>query len=277
MQKVMEQSPQSATGTRPPPSSLGKVGLSRLNDIGPTLVVVAILALAMQLGSYVLPPFVMPAPLTILAATWEILSTQMSHIGVTALRLFVAVVFAMTVGVLLGVVMGVIPRVRPYLQALVIIDTGIPALSWMLLAIFWFSEPEIRIFFILSVILIPFYALNIYDAIRALPRDWVDMIESFRPHRWQVLRYLVAPHIVPAIITTTKAVIGYAIRMAIFAELVASAIGIGSRMSLAQSMFRIDLVLGWTLILVIFNLGLQALINASEKLLLKWRPETKVR
>jgi NitT/TauT family transport system permease protein len=92
-----------------------------------------------------------------------------------------------------------------------------------------------------------------------------------------VLRYLIMPHIVPYILTTTKAVIGYAIRMAIFAELVASAIGIGSRMSLAQSNFRIDQVLAWTLLLVMFNLALQAAITGLDKALLKWRPEATVR
>ncbi|KAB2912341.1 MAG: ABC transporter permease subunit [Hyphomicrobiaceae bacterium] len=219
----------------------------------------------------------MPQPLIILQATWEVLTADPIHIGITGLRLAAAVLFSMLVGVLLGIIMGVFPRLRPYLRSLVIIDTGIPALSWMLLAIFWFRDPEVRIFFILSVILIPFYALNVFDGIRALPREWVDMLESFRPRRWQVLRYLIAPHIVPYILTTTKAVIGYAIRMAIFAELVASAIGIGSRMSLAQSTFRIDKVLAWTLLLVILNLALQAAIASIDKALLKWRPEAAVR
>jgi NitT/TauT family transport system permease protein len=245
-------------------------------DLIPTLVVVALIVAAIQIGSFFLPPFVLPAPLTILRATWEVLGDPI-HIGITALRLLAAVLFAMVVGVLFGVVMGVFLRVRPYLQALVVIDTGIPALSWMLLAVFWFRNAEARIFFILSVILIPFYALSIYDGIRALPRDWVEMIESFRPRRRQVLRYLIAPHIVPYILTTTKSVIGYAIRMVIFAELIASAVGIGSRMSLAQSTFRIDRVFAWTLLLVIFNLAIQAAITGLDKMLLRWRPEARVR
>jgi NitT/TauT family transport system permease protein len=72
-------------------------------------------------------------------------------------------------------------------------------------------------------------------------------------------------------------VIGYAIRMAVFAELVASAIGIGSRMSLAQSTFRIDQVFAWTFLLVILNIGLQAGVGALEKLFLRYRPEVEVR
>lgn len=246
-------------------------------SILPILVVVAGLTLLIQVASHFVPPYVLPSPATILSAVREILTNQYTHIGVTALRLLVALTFAMALGVLLGIIMGIFPRIQPYLRSLIIIDTGIPALSWMLLAIFWFSQPEVRIFFILSVILVPFYALSIYDGIRALPRDSVEMIESFRPSRWQVLRFLILPHIVPYVLSTTKSVIGYAIRMAIFAELVASSMGVGSRMSLAQSMFRIDQVLGWTVILVVINITLQALLNMADKALLKWRAEAAVR
>lgn len=92
-----------------------------------------------------------------------------------------------------------------------------------------------------------------------------------------MLRYLILPHIVPYIFLTTKSVIGYAIRMVIFAELVASAVGIGARMNFAQSTFRIDQVLAWTFFLVILNLTLQAAVNSLEKLVLRWRTEATVR
>ncbi|MDB5797674.1 MAG: transporter permease, partial [Paucimonas sp.] len=206
-----------------------------------------------------------------------LLSTDLMHVMVTMGRLLVAIAFSMAVGVAIGLVMGMSDKLGPYLRALVIIDTGIPALSWMLVAVFWFKQPEARIFFILTVILLPFYALNVYEGMRAISRDWVDMMESFRPTRWQMMRFLIMPHIVPYIFLTTKSVIGYAIRMVIFAELVASAVGIGSRMSLAQSTFRIDQVLAWTFLLVVFNLVIQWLANVSERHLLKWRTDVKVR
>ena len=71
--------------------------------------------------------------------------------------------------------------------------------------------------------------------------------------------------------------IGYAIRMVIFAELVASAFGIGSRMSFAQSTFRIDQVLAWTFLLVVLNLVIQWMATAAETHFLGWRKEAKVR
>ncbi|MBI1201118.1 MAG: ABC transporter permease subunit [Rhodopseudomonas sp.] len=231
----------------------------------------------MQIASAYVPDYIMPAPLNVLESTKELLLNDKTHIFVTLARLAVAVVFSMFAGIIIGGIMGTVGALRPILRAVIIIDTGIPALSWMLVAVFWFRDAETRIFFILTVILLPFYALNVYEGIRALPRDFVDMVESFRPTRWQVLRYLIIPHIVPYIFLTTRSVIGYAIRMAVFAELVASAIGIGSRMSLAQSTFHIDRVFAWTFLLVILNFALQAGVGALEKIALKWRPEVEVR
>lgn len=246
-------------------------------DLFATCVVVVLILVAMEITSRYVPDYIMPSPVTVWNAARELFFTDPYHVVVTLVRLTIAVTVAMTVGVLLGLAMGMLPWLRPYLKAIVVIDTGIPALSWMLIAVFWFKNPETRIFFILLVILLPFYALNIYEGVRALSKDFVDMIESFRPSRWQVLRYLILPHIVPYIFLTTKSVIGYAIRMVIFAELVASAVGIGARMNLAQSTFRIDQVLAWTFFLVILNLVLQSAVNGLEKFVLRWRAEATVR
>jgi NitT/TauT family transport system permease protein len=247
------------------------------HDIGATVAVVAALLLTMEVFSRFVPDYIMPSPLAVARAGWELAFSDYSHVLISLGRLLLAVLFSMVAGVLLGLCMGLFASVRPFIRSLVIIDTGIPALSWMLLAVFWFKHPEVRIFFILTLILLPFYALNVYDGIRAMPKDLLDMLESFRPSRWQVLRYLVFPHIVPYILLTTKSVLGYATRMVIFAELVASAVGVGSRMGLAQSTFRIDEVLAWTFFLVLLNITLQLVVGGIEKLLLGWRPEASVR
>ena len=273
-----------AAGAKPAPRTLpASVAMVRTpkvrdrSDLKALTVVVVLICAAMEVASWYVPDYVMPSPVVIARALGQLLTTDLLHVAITLGRLCVAIVFSAVAGVVIGLLMGTSKRVGPYLKALVVVDTGIPALSWMLLAVFWFKDPEARIFFILTVILLPFYALNVYEGVRALSTDWVDMLESFRPSRWQMLRYLVAPHIVPYIFLTTKSVIGYAIRMVIFAELVASAFGIGSRMSFAQSTFRIDQVLAWTFLLVVLNLVIQWLAALAETHFLGWRKEAKVR
>jgi len=248
-----------------------------IRETGATIIVVALLLTAMKVASLYVPDYIMPSPEAVSEAIWRLAHTDYIHVFATLGRLAAALSFSLVAGVLLGLIMALSPLLRPFIRSLVVIDTGIPALSWILLAVFWFKNPETRIFFILIMILMPFYALSIYDGFRALPKDLIDMIESFRPSQLQTLRYLIVPHLVPYVILTTKSVIGYATRMVIFAELVASAIGVGSRMGLAQSTFHIDEVLAWTFFLVVLNIALQLLVTAIEKAVLGWRPDTAVR
>ena len=241
------------------------------------LVVSACIVGTMQVVSWYAPDYVMPSPVKIFREFLQAIIANYASIAVTMLRLTAAIVFCIIVGSLIGVVMGTVSSVRPYLRSLVIINSGIPALSWILIAVFWFKNPEVRIFFILAMIILPFYALNVYDGVRALPKDWLEMFESFRPTRWQSLRMLIIPQVIPYVLMTTKSVIGYATRMVVFAELIGATLGVGAQMGLAQANFRMDIVLAWTFFLILLNIVLQLLLDAVEKAALGWRPSAEPR
>jgi NitT/TauT family transport system permease protein len=249
----------------------------QISDRWATAVVVIAIVLLMQIGSYFVPPYILPSPISILGSLLSSLTTDYLQILITLLRLLVSLTLSIAIGTALGIIMGTIASARPYLRALVIIDTGIPALSWMLVAVFWFKDPELRMFFIMVVIIVPIYALNVYDGIRAMSKEWLEMCESFRPTRWQVLRYLILPHIVPYVLMTTRSTVGYATRMLIFAELIGSSLGIGARMGLAQATFHMDSVIAWTVLLVIMNMLAQGCVGLLERYLLRWRDEASVR
>jgi NitT/TauT family transport system permease protein len=258
-------------------ASRGRRAWAGRSDVVAGAVVLVALVAAIQIASAYVPAYIMPSPAAIVRALLQELTTDGADIVATLARLAAAVAASLIIGSGLGVLMLSWPAVRPYLRSLLVIDTGIPALSWMIIAVFWFKNPEQRIFFILFLILLPFYAMNVYDGLRALPRDLVDMVESFRPTRLQSLRYLLLPHIVPYVILTTKSVIGYATRMVIFAELIGAALGIGAKMAVAESAFKMDDILAWTVLLVVLNIVLQGLIGLVERRLLSWRAEVSVR
>jgi NitT/TauT family transport system permease protein len=239
-----------------------RFGLQLSEDKFAFAAVIALILVALQIASLVAPAYIAPPPLEILTSVWHSLTVDSLQIAVTLARLLAALVFALVAGTTLGIVMGMFPRARPYLRALVLIDTG---------------NPEVRIFFIMGVILIPFYALNVFDGVRALPKELVEMSESFRPSRWQMMRFLILPHIVAYVLMTTKSIIGYASRMVVFAELIGAAVGVGARMGMAQASFDMKVVLAWTVILVAFNLIAQQLVAMLESTLLRWRPDVEVR
>ncbi len=274
---VSTKTPGAPVATTPASSGKGGNGQFWARELLANAVVIVALVIAMEVWSRHVPPFIMPPPQRTFEAIVSAIQNDYLHIGLTIARLLVAVAAALVIGTLIGAAMALIRPLEPYLRSIVVIDTGVPALSWMLFAIFWFEQAEARVFFILLMILVPFYALNVFDGIRALSRDLVEMVETFRPSRIQVLRLLVGPHIVPYLLMTTKAIIGYATRMTVFAELVSVSSGMGARMGAAQSTFAMDGVLAWTIILVVANLLIQGIVQGLESLLLRYRPEVEVR
>jgi NitT/TauT family transport system permease protein len=247
------------------------------DDKTAAIIVVVAIIIVVQIGSAFVPAYILPSPVQIARSLLFSLTTDYVQILITLLRLAITLAASILIGTTIGILTGTVAAVRPYLRALVIIDTGIPALSWMLVAVFWFKNPEYRMFFIMVVIVVPIYALNVHDGIRAMPKDWVQMCESFRPSRLQMLRYLIVPQVIPYVFMTTKSTVGYAFRMLIFAELIGSSVGIGALMGLAQASFRMDDVVAWTVLLVVLNLLIQAAVTVLERRMLRWRDEASLR
>ncbi len=112
-----------------------------MGDYIATAVVVIVIIAAMQVASFFVPAYIIPAPLTILQAFVASLITDYPQILITLARLLATLMISIALGTAIGIITGTIAWIRPYLRALVIIDTGIPALSWMLVAVFWFKNP----------------------------------------------------------------------------------------------------------------------------------------
>ena len=244
---------------------------------GPTLVVALAIFALLQIASFFTPEYIIPSPAQMLRAALDIVTREPLNLAVTLLRLLGGVVASLVLGSALGAIMGMSPAAARYAQSLMFVLSGVPALSWMLLAVLWFPHAEARIFFVLFIVLLPFYALNVHEGIRALPRDWVEMLDVFRPTRWQVFRMLIVPQVVPYLILTTRSVSGYAIRMVIFAELIGAATGAGARLAQAQGMMRVDRIFAWTILLVVLNFLVQGLVALADRRMLRWRPAVEIR
>jgi NitT/TauT family transport system permease protein len=146
----------------------------------------------------------------------------------------------------------------------------------VLLAVLWVSNIEIRILFVVVVLVLPVYAVNVYEGVRTFDPELVQAVRQFGPGRWQFLRYVLLPNSVADVILTTKSMTGFSLRITVFAELVGASTGVGALMADAQSNFRVDQLLGLTLVMIASTLVLLALVGQAERRLLRWRPESAV-
>ncbi len=266
------------TGTKVAASAEQRDGLSRGLSIvagkkEPIISLLAILAVWQTL-SFLLPAYFFPSIVTIVAYLVEIFTTPqlIRDTVITVSRIFLGLWLAFFSGAIVAILMGFSRAVEKYILPVLHFIMGIPALSWVVFAIIWFSHVETRIAFILLAGCLPSYALIIHDGIKGIPKEYYDMLRAMRPTRGQLFQKLILPGVLPAVLTSWKVNLGLATRVVIVAELVGATHGIGRNLLLAQELFRMSQAIAWTLILVLFLLVTQAVLLLLEHRLLRWRP-----
>jgi NitT/TauT family transport system permease protein len=186
----------------------------------------------------------------------------------------VGLVSAFVVGGAMGVVMGMNATATRLLLPPVRFVQGIPSLSWVIIAVIWFADVEVRVWFVMVLVTLPGFALQVHDSYRAIPAELRDMARSFRPGKWALFREVTLPAITPGIFTAWKLNLGLGIRMVLIAELVGATVGVGAQLLTAQQLFDMASVISWTLLLAVCMLVLQALIELIESHVLRYRPST---
>jgi ABC-type nitrate/sulfonate/bicarbonate transport system permease component len=228
---------------------------------------------AWQIASLFFPPYLFPPVPDIVTRTVAIVFSWplLSEVLVTALRIFAGLAGAFVLGCMMALAIGRSPRIESYVTPVLGFLQGIPALSWVVIAIIWFHGIEFRIFFIMVLTTLPAFTFQILDAFRSMSKELFEMTMSFRPRRSTLFRVLIVPTILPGILTAWKVNLGNAARVVVVAELVGATGGVGYELLRQQQLFDMAGAIAWTLQLVLFVLVVQQSISAIETWALRYR------
>ncbi|MBR0988014.1 ABC transporter permease [Bradyrhizobium liaoningense] len=226
-----------------------------------------------QLGSLFFPPFLFPSLVSVFWRCLEIVGTwsQFADVLATVLRILAGLTGAFLIGCVLAIMMARAPRVDGFITPVLTLFQGIPALSWVVFAIIWFHGIESRILFIMIMTTLPAFAFQVLGALRAMSRDLLEMVMSYRPSRVKLLRVMIIPAVLPDILTAWKVNLGNASRVVVVAELVGATGGVGYELLQQQQQFDMAGALAWTLQLVFFVLIAQAILSLIESLAFRYR------
>jgi NitT/TauT family transport system permease protein len=250
--------------------------LGRLNIEG--TVVLLLLVIAWQVASLHLPPILFPSLSRIATALRDIVTSPpaLAAIGLTYLRILVALAIAFAAATAIGIVAGLLRPLERAALPLIEVVQGIPAVCWIIFAILWFREMEARIAFVVIVSTIPSFFYQARDGMRAIPVELWDMVRSWRPSMLQLTRILILPALLPALLTGWRTNLGNGTRVTIMAELLGGVSGIGYQLRLSQELFRMDRAIAWTVVLVAFVVATNLALTLFERTALRWRHERDI-
>ncbi len=244
----------------------------RLAD--PKIAILLVLFLVVwQIAATLVSGYNVPPILDVAEHLWATVTSAegLENLFTTLARVGFGLVCSFVVGVGIGLLTGANALAAGYLLPIVRFVQGIPSLSWVIIAVIWFSNVELRVWFVMLLVTLPGFALQTYDSYRAIPAELRDMARSFRPTRWALFREVTLPSITPGLFTAWKVNLGLGIRMVLIAELVGATVGVGSQLLTAQQLFDMAAVVSWTLLLAVCMLILQAAIDAVESYVLRYR------
>ena len=176
---------------------------------------------------------------------------------------------------LVGAIIGVISQNRwweGFFKDATLIGLTAPGLIWVLITAIIFGN---RIYGPMIAIILTTFGLvtvNVYEGVRSLPKDLIDMGKAFHVSNLASQRHIVLPHLAPFLFTGLRFGFSIAWKVTVLTEVFASSSGIGFELRVSQVLFQNDEVLTWILVFFVFALFLEKVVlQAFERRYFRWR------
>ena len=238
------------------------------------LIVLVVILAAWQIGSAVVGPYWLSSPWAVAARfTAQVLNGELIRQGAYTIE-----------ESLLGTIIGGVPAVllpfllRRHPVMVAILDPfmvggyGAPKLAFAPLFLLWFGigmESKIALVAVVIFFIVYFSTLA---GVRALDPKLVLMAQIAGASERDIARSIVMPAAVPNIFAGFRIAVPYAIGAAVIAELISSNRGLGYLVQTGAMNFDTTSVFAAIVAATLLVHAANALMNALEALLMRWRP-----
>lgn len=255
-----------------------KTSASLLTLIGQRLVLLGIFLAIWWLASQRMPSFVLPGPLK----TWQALEalwhgdSLLHDIGITFSRVLSGFLLATLVGTVFGLALGASRLLAQFFEPLLAVFNTVSSAIWAIFAIIWFGISGATTIFVVFMTAMPLILTNVWQGAQTVDAQYVELARSFRMGRWQTLRKIYLPTILPYFFSGARLAFGFGWRVSLVAETLGASDGIGYRLRQAGDLVQTDQVFAWTLLLVAMMLLLEGgLLKPLERYLFRWKQRTQ--
>jgi ABC-type nitrate/sulfonate/bicarbonate transport system permease component len=259
-----------------PGSANRKALLTRASSAFLTDGLVVALLVAWYFGAKHVQPYLLPSPQSVGSKVLDLLGrdpTLAENTLVSAERVVASVVLALALGSALVIVARYVPVLRGFIvNRFMPFMNAMPALGWAIVGLFWFHVSNSGVVFVEVVILLPFVMINMWEGMKELDNDLLEMTLSFTRNRPRTLIKIILPLLLPYIFASLRISFGTAWKIALFAELFGAPSGLGYLINLAQQ--NTDSVTVFAAIIIIIGIVfiVQRLVfDQIEKLMFKQR------
>lgn len=221
--------------------------------------------------------FVLPAPSRILSALWDQRDAAVHHTLVTLGETVVGFGASLVLALAAAVLMDLAPAVRRAVYPLLVGSQAVPILVVAPILVLWFGFGLLPKAIV--IVLLTFFPIvvGLLDGFTGVEPEAADLLRTYGATERQALTKLRFPAALPSFFTGLRIATTYAVLGAVYAEYVGAFDGLGIWILTSQKSFRIDLVFGAVLIVLVISVILFALVGRLERAVVPWAVEARRR
>ncbi|WP_298242857.1 ABC transporter permease [uncultured Bradyrhizobium sp.] len=215
----------------------------------------------------------LPTPAAIVRAIYQLAvsGALWQHLSASLLRIGVGWLLGTGAGVVVGFAIGLSRLARSVGITFISALFPIPKIALLPLLILWLGigeEPKIA-----TIALGVFFstAISVYSGVDAVPRNLIRMAQSFNVPFATIVRKVIWPGALPAILAGFRITASVALLLVVSAEMIGAQYGIGAFVLQAGNLMQTDQLLAGVVILSVFGLVVGKVIGWLETRLLHWR------
>ncbi len=254
--------------------------------LNPRLTAIVSVFLLWQVASWVTflltETYTLPTPYVvfremILETIWGDFSKFLLNLVSSLIRIVIGFGISLLIGVPMGIIMGIRRYWEAFFGDYVVIGLTIPSLAWAIIGVLWFGIQPLTPIFATFMITFPYITINIWEGMKDVDKELVDMARAFGVRRGKIIRRIYIPSLMPFFFASIRFGFAVAWKIVILAEVFGAESGIGYMISYWYHMFNMRQVLAWVVVFTILMFALEyGVIRPIERKVLSWRPEAKV-
>ena len=200
------------------------------------VVAIAVILLIWQCAAWTLPDFLMPGVPSVIARLWEDVQSAdfRAALSGSLMRLGLGYGSALLFGIGFGLIGGVLYFFREVLKSAIIILQSIPSIAWVPLFLIMMGFGNTPIIVVIALGAFFPAALSVMNATESVLHVHVSAARVMGASRWDMLKRVYLPAVMPELITGAQLAFGNAWRALISAEMLVG-FGKGLGRSLAYS------------------------------------------
>jgi ABC-type nitrate/sulfonate/bicarbonate transport system permease component len=204
-------------------------------------------------------------------------ATVYQSFAITLARLLVGLLIAMVLGTAIGVAMGVSRRIDAMLRDLVYGLLAMPYVVWALIAALWFGFTFKTPVIVVVLASIAFVITNVAEGVRAVPKDLVDMADSFSVSKQRILRQIILPSIMPFLFAAFRYALSLGWKALAVAEVFGASSGAGWVIRYWFDSRHMEGLFAYLGFFVIFALVMDFVVfKLIADRVFRWRPQSQI-